>query len=158
MRLLLCLATATALLLACGAGEKVTPTPTPRPSALDRIRATPQRVPQETPTPFPRLGGGTSVATSLSASCRQTADGPELVVDYGARVGGSTLRKVQLLDNGAVIDESGSISGDAVQRHYTAPAEPGSTHRLELMIDAPGTRPPTALLSTTCPALPGQRF
>jgi hypothetical protein len=82
-----------------------------------------------------------------------------LQVDYGARVTGTRINRVKLLDNGNVIDESGALNVSDFSKSYAGRAEPGSSHRLEIEITAesPSLRAPAILSITNCPAPPGFR-
>jgi hypothetical protein len=128
---------------ALGADAPATSSPTPAPTAT----------PADTPTPEATIAGPPTIITSLNTRCALTDAGADLTVDYTAKVAGTTVQSVQLLDNGKVVNDSGVINKNEYTTEFVIHTDASSRHLLEMQIQVPGASAPRSVRnSAVCPA------
>ncbi len=89
--------------------------------------------------------------TSINTRCRLTDAGADLIVSYAAKVVGTTIERVRLLDNGKVVNDSNVINSNSYTEEYTIKTDAGSRHQLQMEIDSPASSPRNVTNIATCP-------
>jgi hypothetical protein len=154
MRLALAL-TLGAFLCACGGGGEsergLLETATPQPAATPR-----PYVPVEEPTPSRPTG---RVTTQITATCRLSVVDAEISASYRASVAGpnSNLRRVRLLLNDKLADDSGDIYATSFEKDVTLHVASGMNYSLIIQYIATNATGPQILNVVRCPTSPGPR-
>jgi hypothetical protein len=86
----------------------------------------------------PAAGGPIFVSTSVQTSCDTSGDQAAIKVNYSATARGGNITRVQLVDNGKVVDDSGPINQGAYQHIVTIKAPFGELHTYQVKVEAPG--------------------
>jgi hypothetical protein len=153
MRLALALTLAT-LLYACGGSGELEPSvaETATPPA-----ATPKPyVREEEPTPSRPTG---RVTTQITATCRLSVVDAEISASYRASVVGpnSNLRRVRLLLNDKLADDSGDIYVTSFEKDVKLHVASGTNYSLIIQYIATNAIGPQILNVVRCPTSPGPR-
>jgi hypothetical protein len=139
-----------ALLIGCSIGGGSVPsTPTPQTTATPLPFA-----PDEDPTPAGPRG---RVTTQVDASCRLAIVDAEISAVYRASVTGvnSRLRRVRLLINNKLADDSGDIFATSYEGAATLHVSSGANYSLTVSVIATNATAPLILHVVRCPASPG---
>jgi hypothetical protein len=152
-RVILAVFAFSALLCACGGGdaknvlEPATPTATVQPTLKPFV-------PDEEPAPGPPTG---RVTTQLVANCSLSTIGSVITANYRANVVGpnSTLRRVRLMINNKLADDSGDIFATSFERDVKLNVASGSNYSLIITYIATNAAGPQILNIVRCPAAPG---
>lgn len=106
-------------------------------------------------TPEPTQSGPPQLRSSISGSCRITATGAEIRVEYGATAVGSTqLTRVRLLQDGREIEDSGPLEQIRFTRVATLQVQPGEEHVYRVTAEALGARSGNVQSTVRCGRLP----
>ena len=149
-RILLTLALSV-LLIACAGDDRASLLSPPTPAATQ----TPvPYVPDEEPTP---AGPPGRVATQVVASCRLSTVDAEINASYKASVVGpnSNLRRVRLLINNKLADDSGEIFAKEYEANVTLHVQAGSNYNLVVSYFVTNASGPQVLNIVRCPPSPG---
>ena len=142
------------ILVGCGGGEGSgirTPAGKPTPEAS----ATPlPYTPEPEPTP---AGPPGRVATTVRAVCRLSFIDAEIAAVYSATVYGpsSRLKRVRLLLNNKVAEDSGDIFTTSYENTVVLHVSPGASYSLSVAVSATNATGPTTLNVVRCPASSG---
>jgi hypothetical protein len=152
MRLALAL-TLAALLYACG-GESErhsVETATPQPSVTPKPYVPPEEPPPSRPTG--------RVTTQITATCRLSIVDAEISASYRASVVGpnSNLRRVRLLLNDKLADDSGDIYATSFEKEVKLHVASGTNYSLIIQYIATNATGPQILNVVRCPTSPGPR-
>ena len=143
-----------ASLLACGGGEgsgirALAAKPTPEASASPL---------PYTPEPEPTAAGPPGrVATTVQAICRLSLIDAEIAAVYNATVSGpsSSLKRVRLLLNNKVAEDSGDIFTTSYENTVVLHVTPGANYSLSVAVSATNATGPSILNVVRCPASSG---
>ena len=142
-----------ALLCACGSGgeskHSVLEPATPQVSATAKAY-----VSDEEPTPSNPTG---RVTTQITATCRLSVVDAEINASYRANVVGpnSNLRRVRLLINNKLADDSGDIYVTSFEKNVTLHVSSGTNYSLIVSYIATNATGPQILNVVRCPTSPG---
>jgi hypothetical protein len=141
-----------ALLCACGGGgSEPGPSPTATPSPQPAPRP---YVPEEEPTPGIPTG---RVTTQIKVTCSLSIVDAVISASYSANVAGrdSTLRRVRLMLNNKLADDSGDIYVTSFEKEVQLHVASGSNYSLMILYTATNATGPQFLNIVTCPKSPG---
>jgi hypothetical protein len=152
LRLTAAALTLAALLYACGgggSGRGVLAPATPSPQATPKVF-----VPDEEPTPGIPTG---RVTTQMTATCSFSEVDSVISAKYRANVVGkdSSLRRVRLMLNNKVADDSGDIYETSFEKDIKLHVASGSNYSLIITYIATNAIGPQILNVVRCPATPG---
>ena len=154
MQLALVLTFAALLLCACGGGGGESKRSILEP-ATPQVSATPKPyVPDEEPTPSNPAG---RVTTQVTATCRLSIVDAEISASYRANVVGpnSNLRRVRLMLNNKLADDSGDIYVTSFEKNVTLHVASGTNYSLIVSYIATNATGPQILNVVRCPMSPG---
>jgi hypothetical protein len=102
-------------------------------------------------TPLPTQSGPPLIRSSLSGECRLTPNGAQIRVEFQVTAFGSTsLTRVQLLEDGKQIDDSGVLDQRSYHRVATFDAQPGERHTYRLVSESGAGSGPSAQTTVSC--------
>jgi hypothetical protein len=109
-------------------------------------------------TPIPTVPGPPGIKTTISGSCRITASGAEITVDYSATaVGATLLTRVKLLQDGQDAEDSGPLQQPAYHRVATFQVEPGEGHTYRVVTESTTGPGPNVQSTVRCAGQPTVR-
>ena len=113
-------------------------------------------VPDEEPTPSRPTG---RVTTQITATCRLSVVDAEISASYRASVAGpnSNLRRVRLLLNNKLADDSGDIYATSFEKDVKLHVASGTNYSLVIQYIATNAIGPQILNVVRCPTAPGPR-
>jgi hypothetical protein len=112
----------------------------------------------EPSTPIPTQSGPPLIRTTLEGSCRITATGAEIRVQYSVTAFGSTLlTRVKLLQDGKQVDDSGELEQRSYQHISNFDGEPGDQHTYRVMAESQSGSAPSAQTTVRCGTEPTTR-
>jgi hypothetical protein len=120
-----------AVAAACG-GDAPAPAGEGSPDAGAAAGPTPTARPPSSP------GGRPLIRSSLSGTCRLTATGAQIRVEYSASAsGGTVLTRVRLLENGRPIEDSGAIEQQTYRHTAVYDVDAGEQRTYRLSTESP---------------------
>lgn len=163
---LLLLTAVVALVLACAGTPQdepiatVTSAPPEVPVVILEASPSPTRTPLPpfNPTPHPNDG---QMTAQLNAQCDMGQLGPELSLDYRAEIsqGIAEIRRVQILVDRNVTEDSGPIANQFFQRTVSYRSSAHRIHQVELRILLRGVTVPHSYVAVVrCPAPAPQTY
>jgi hypothetical protein len=107
--------------------------------------------PAPTATAEPTLAGQPVLRTSIQSSCRLTALGAEVRVEYSVSAFGATMiQRVRLLQDGREVADSGPLERRQFRDTAVLEVEPGETHTYRISAEAPGAASPNVQSTVRC--------
>jgi hypothetical protein len=136
------------LLTACSGDSTPAPTPTPTETATPTLTATatipPTPRPTSTPLPTATLPPKTGrVVTETTISCEIGAYGPEVRLNYGARIEGTTnpaavITRMVVYKDGVLVEDSGPIEARNFVRDLSLEGLPARLHTIQIHVETRG--------------------
>ncbi len=129
--------------------------PSDGPSGAAAVEASATRAPAPTFAPEPTQPGPARLSSSIAGSCRITATGAEIRVEYTVMAFGSAqLQRVRLLQDGREVEDSGPLEQRRYVRVATFKVEPGDQHTYRIAAEAPGASQASVQSTVRCGTVP----